>query len=416
MDRELPAGIIRKNKIKKFTIASAVVLFVIICVMALRAVIAPTVSRNKIRTSIAETGAIEATVSASGVVMPEFEQIITSPVNSTIEKVFLRSGDSLRAGQSILELNKDQLLLTNDQLQDELDVQKNKKQQLSLDTEKRLIDLQASYEIKSLQARFVESQYDRVKRLHEIGGATAENLERAELNAEIARRELDQSAEQIDNQQASLKVALEGLDLQISIQENRISEIRRQIDLAEARAGGDGIITFVNENIGSSVATGDVIARVADLGSFRIEAGISDIHADKLKPGGLVRVRIGEKRLSGRIGNVRPAVENGIMKFTVDLDEKSDRSLRPNLRADVFVVISFRDNVVRVENGPFFNGVVDQEVFIVSGDRAIRKIVDIGISNFDYVEITGDIAPGDEVIITDMKKYSHMSEVEITSD
>jgi HlyD family secretion protein len=393
-----------------------ILIVLLISYYAFRALVTPALDWNKIRTSIAEWGVIEATVSASGVVVPEYEQIITSPVNSTIEAVYLKSGDSVRAGQSILLLNKDLLENSLEKLRDELKVQKNGKDQLNLDVEKKLIDLQTSYEIKELQTRFVQSQHDRMKRLFEIGGTTEENLERAALDVEIVERELNQLAEQIENQKASLAVALQGLDLQISIQKNKISETERQIDLAECRAGHTGVVTFVNENIGSSANTGDIVARVADLSRFRIEATISDIHADKLIPGGTAIMRIGEKKLRGRIVTIRPAVENGIITFIIDPDDKSDKALRPNLRADVYVVTSFQDRVLRVENGPFYTGLVDQEVFIVRGDKAIRKIVDIGVSNFDYVELQGDIAAGDEVIVSDMRKYKHMDEIEIQSD
>jgi HlyD family secretion protein len=416
MDRELPAEVIRKGKARKFVIIAAVLTVLIVCYYALQALITPDLKRSKIKTSIAEIGTIEATVSASGVVVPEYEQIITSPVSSTIEKVFLNSGDSVSAGQSILHLNMEQLQLSLENLIDELEVQKNRKKQLSLDTEEAQINLKASYEIKKLQTQFIKSQYDRMKRLHEIGGAPKENLERAALNVDIANQEVDQLSRQIKNQQASLEVALEGLDLQISIQENKISEVRRQIALAEGRAGRDGIVTFVNADIGSSVNQGDVIARVANLSSFKVEASISDIHAGTLKNAGTVRLRIGKEILSGRIGSISPAVRNGIISFNVVPDDKSHPLLRPNLRADVFVVTSYQDNVVRVKNGPFYDGLVDQSVFVVEGERAVRKTVDIGATNFDYVAVEGEIVPGDEVIISDMKKFRHMDEVEIESE
>lgn len=413
MDRELPAEVIRKSRARKLAITAAVLAVLIICYYALQALITPDLKRAKIKTSIAEIGTIEATLSASGVVVPEYEQIITSPVSSTIEKVFLNSGDSVSAGQSILHLNMDQLQSTLENLNDELEVQRNRKKQLSLDTEEEQISLKASYEIKKLQTEFIKSQYERIKRLREIGGAPEEELERAALNVDIANQEFDQLGRRIENQKASLEVALEGLDLQISIQENKISEVRRQIGLAEGRAGRDGIVTYVNADIGSPVNPGDIIARVANLSSFKVEASISDIHAGTLETAGVVRLRIGKEILSGRIGSINPAVRNGIISFTVIPDDKSHPLLRPNLRADVYVVTSYQENVVRVKNGPFYDGLVDQSVFVVEGDRAIRKIVDIGATNFDYVALEGDIAPGDEIIISDMKRYRHMEEVEI---
>lgn len=413
MDRALPIEVVRKTRIKRLSALAAIVLLVFIGFFTLRAVISPSLDRNKIRTSVAERGKIEATVSASGVVVPEVEQVITSPVNSTIEKVFLKSGDSVTSGESILQLNTEQLRISCEQLQDELELKKNEKHQLTIDLERRQIDLQASYDIKKLQIRFVQARFDRVKHLHDIGGANLEEFDQASLNLEIAQRELDQLALQIENLKTSVAADLKGLDLEIRIQENKLSEIRRELALATGRAGRNGVVTWVNDNLGAPVNPGEMLARIADLGSFKVEAGISDIHADKLKVGGAVKIRTGEKILTGHIGSVQPAVNNGIVTFLVELDEKNDPVLRPSLRTDVFVVTSYSDAVVRVENGPFYSGLVDQEVFIVRGDKAVRRIVDIGVTNFDYVELQGDIAPGDEVIISDMRDYRHMKEINI---
>jgi HlyD family secretion protein len=127
-----------------------------------------------------------------------------------------------------------------------------------------------------------------------------------------------------------------------------------------------------------------------------------------------VSVRIGKLKLAGTISAVRPSVENGIARFEVRLDEKSHAALRPNLRTDVFVITSFKDDVLRVSNGPFFKGRVDQKVFVIDGNRANRRIVDIGVSNYDFVELIGDINPGEEVIISDMSKYEHAEQVNLT--
>ncbi|UCE24640.1 MAG: HlyD family efflux transporter periplasmic adaptor subunit [Candidatus Zixiibacteriota bacterium] len=413
MDRALPQSVVRNVRLKRAGIIAAVLLVLAGSAFVLRMVITPTLNRDRFITATAELGSVEATVSASGVIVPEFEEIITSPVKSTVETVLVSSGDSVGAGQTIMCLNKDLLNLTYQQLNDELEIQKNKKAQLGLELQRRQIELQSSYEIKELQTRFIESQTERVKHLFELGSATGEDLDRALLNLDIAKRELEQLDGQIANQEKTLEADLKGLDLQISIQTNRVNEVLRDLELADARAAHDGIVTWVNDNIGSPINPGDVLARVADLSSFRVEARISDIHADKLLVGGAVKVRIGRKDLAGKISSIRPSVEEGVVTFMVALEHKSDRSLRPNLRSDVHVVTSSHDNVVRVENGNFYYGSVDQEVFVVEGDRAHRKIVNIGASNFDYVELQGDIKPGDEVIISDMRDYRHMEVIEI---
>ena len=133
--------------------------------------------------------------------------------------------------------------------------------------------------------------------------------------------------------------------------------------------------------------------------------------------GGAATVRIGKVDLDGRINSVRPAVQNGVVTFVVALDNKSHASLRPSLRTDVYVITSYKDNILRVTNGPFYNGSVDQDVFVLEGDTAVRRRVNIGVSNFDYVELQGDeISAGDVVIVSDTKQHRHMDEIAVRSD
>jgi len=414
MDRNLPSETIRRRRLKLFIKITVFFVLVITLILILRSCLTPGISRNRILTSVVESGSIDACLSASGVVVPEYEQVITSPVPTTVTEVLLHSGDTVKASQSIVRLDTEAVEFQVAQLRDKLNFHRNQKQQLILELERQTIEIEALRDIKQLEVRYVQSQLERTRHLHEIGGTTDDALAQAELDLEIKLRQLRQLTQSIENQKASLQAEIEGLDLQIQMKENEVREAERDLELARARAEHPGVVTWVNDNIGSSVNPGDAVARVADLGSYRIIAQISDIHAARLRTGGKVMVRIGDIRLPGSISAVRPSVENGIASFDVELNDKSHTALRPNLRADVFVVTAYKDNILRVHNGPFYRGRLAQKVFVIDGDIAIRRLVDIGVSNYDYVELIGDIKPGEEVIISDMSKYDHAEQLNLT--
>lgn len=411
MDRKLSAGFKRKQKVKKYTALIISFVVVVIALIGFRSLLKSSINRSMIRTSVAEIGAIEATITASGVVIPEYEQLITSPIQSKIEQIFYKAGEKAHAGESILQLNKEFIQMAYEKLQDELELKINRKAQLNLKLERSQIDLQAAYDIKKLQTDAIVSQYEQEKHLYEIGAGTKANLDQASLKLDVSRRELVQLHNQIENQQKSLEADLRELDLQISIQQKNITELRRQMELADAKADCDGVITWVNDNIGATVNEGDIVARIADLNSFKVEASISGFHAAKLQIGAPVNVRIGDMDLRGEIANIRPTIQNGIITFIIKLNDKTNELLRSNLRVDVSVITSFKDNVIRVANGPFVNGSGPQDIFIVEGNRAVRRRVAIGATNFDYVEIENNIKAGDEIIISNMNDYIHRKEV-----
>jgi HlyD family secretion protein len=172
------------------------------------------------------------------------------------------------------------------------------------------------------------------------------------------------------------------------------------------------VLTWVLSQEGALVHRGDVIARIADLSSFRVDGSVSDVHAGQLRPGMPAVVRINDESLDGTISEVFPTIENGVIRFTVALAKASHASLRPSLRADVLVITERKPRALRLKRGPFADSVARQ-VFVVRGDRAIRVPVTLGLAGIDDVEVTSGLGEGDEVIISDMRDYAHLSEVKI---
>jgi HlyD family secretion protein len=174
------------------------------------------------------------------------------------------------------------------------------------------------------------------------------------------------------------------------------------------------VLTWIVTEEGAEVHKGEVIARVADLGSFRVEATTSDVHAQRLAAGLPVLVKVNDRQqLRGRISQVHPAIKQGVLTFSVALDEKASPWLRANLRVDVLVVTGQKDRTLRLVRGPFSDGEGTREVFVVRGDRAVRTSARFGLSSADHFEVLAGLAPGDEVIISDMNDRLDLRELAI---
>ena len=413
MDKELSKEHIRKRKLKNSIKYIIIFALFITFFFFFKYIINPSIKRSRIQTAFAEIGSLEGTITASGIIIPEFEQVLTSPFTSTIDSVYHKAGDKIKFGEPILKLNNEFTMIDYKKLQDEYKLKINRKNQLGLNMERLLIDLRSEYEIMHLRIESLEAKVKAQEHIYEFGGGAKVNLDQAILNLKIARLEQIQKGKKIENQEKSLQADLRELDLNIKIHENNILELEKKLELAEAKSVRNGVITWVKDNIGENVNQGEIIARIADLEKFKVESKISDIHAPKLMVGNPVKVRINENDLIGKISNIKPTIENGIINFIVELDDKTNESLRSNLRVDVFVITSSKTDIIRVENGPFINGSGRQEVFVVDGDNAYRRTVMVGDTNFDWVEIESGLEPGEEVIITSMEDHIHQTKIKI---
>ena len=150
--------------------------------------------------------------------------------------------------------------------------------------------------------------------------------------------ELKKIQNERENAQRSTRAQLEGLAMEMATVRKETQEARRQLDLASPKADRRGVLTWALSEEGITVHKGDVLARIADLSSFRVEATLSDVHAKHVSVGLPVAVKVGEETLDGTVTNVLPTIKNGIMTMQVALQQKSSPLLRSNLRVDAFIV------------------------------------------------------------------------------
>lgn len=121
--------------------------------------------------------------------MASSEMVINSPIKSEIEEVHLSTGAAVEKGDLILKLEQGYTNLEYERLEDELSLRKNNISKLKLQFDKNLIDLEYQDQIKALELSELEAKLSDQDRLLKIGGATAEELEAAQLKLNIAQIE-----------------------------------------------------------------------------------------------------------------------------------------------------------------------------------------------------------------------------------
>ncbi len=413
MDREISAGSKSRNRRKKIISFSVALLSLVLVFWLFNYLINTPIKRSKIVTGIAKTGKIEATLNASAVVLPEFDEVIISPIQANIQKINFSAGSIVDSGQSILQLNKEFVILEYQRKLDQLDLSKTQLSRTAMHLDKNISDLETEYKIKLLKNQRFQAVYKDAQKLLEIGGGTLEEVELARMNFEIGELELEQLDKQIKNRKESKKAELKEIGLTIQIQEKNVDELKRKINQADIMSSRHGVVTWVKEEIGSNVMPGEVIARVADLSSFKVEGRISDVYAGRISVGQEAIVRINDDDLRGIITSIRPAVKNGIVTFAVALQQKSHEALRPQLKAEIFIVTGSNSKAVIVPNGAAFTGLEEQILFVIEDGKAHRREVTTGLSNIDFVEITSGISEGEEVIISDMRNNEKRESIRI---
>lgn len=413
MDQIIEQEVTAKKRKKGIVIAIIGVVMLAAAIWLLRTTLKGSINKSEITTAVIEMGSVENTLNATGEVLPEFEEILTSPINASIKSVVMDAGNKVKAGQSILSLDKSAAQTEFEKINFQMQNKRNEISKLKLDLNKSFFDIQSNNSIKQLRISSLTDGVENAKRLFKAGGGTREGIEQAELNLKVAQLEKKQLENEIKSKQQTMQIEIREAEIALAIQQNELQGLQRKLQLANIVATRGGVVTYVNKNIGATVREGDALARIADLGSFKVNGSISDNYLDQLHNGMPVIVRVNETQLKGHVLNVYPSVQNGIVNFDVQLDERSSRQLRPNMKVDVFLVTKVHSNTMRIANGAAFKGADNQTVFVINGDKAERRIVHIGLSNFDFVEIKDGVKPGDVLITSDMSEFKNAKQLTI---
>ena len=416
MDRPLPSAIRRANTVGRiFRIALPILGFTIV-IAALPAWLQPSVSRARIRTATVVSGPIEAVITAGGTVVPEVERVLTSPFDARVVRILRRPGAIVQKGDAIAALDLGESTLALERILTDVRITDNQQSQARLALEKTLADIGGQIDRKMLELEIFEAKADSSLQLSGKGLVSAQAVHEATLAVKQARIELAQLRTHRENAGQATILRSEELALQRGALDKAAGEARRVLELGTTRSDRDGVLTWVLPQEGALVRKGDVIARLSDLSSFRVDASASAIHSGRIRAGVPAVVRVNDEPLEGTITEVLPSIENDVLRFTVALNDSSHRLLRPHLRVDVLVVTDRRAAALKVKQGPFSDGANadgTSEAFVIQGDQAVRVPVRFGLRGFDEVEIVSGLDDGDEVMISDVRDYLHLREIEI---
>jgi HlyD family secretion protein len=407
MDRPLSREQKRKILIRQISFMSLIVIVPLLLILLFKTVFNQSVSLSQITSAVAERGNIQITIQGSGIVIPAYEEIITSPFRSNVLKILSSPGTKVKQGEVLILL--DNKLADNElsMLRNELDLKNIRIDKLKIELQQIREDFDFSRQIKEIRVENARLAYEAEKALNKMGGSPAYNVKKAMTEWEIEKLENNQALYNYNNQVSSRNNGIRELETEINIQKNKIVKAEEIVKMAFVKAPFDGDLSWIVSQPGATVSEGQEIARVADLSHFKLKGNLSNSYAGRVSAGQKVEVRNQGKILLGEIENIMPAVTQGMMECLISLDEGNNSLLRTDQQVEIRVITSYKDDILRIPNGTYYKDRGYKEMYIIRGKKAYRTKILLGDANFDYVEVHDGLKEGENVILSDIsEKYT----------
>lgn len=399
----------RKQGLKIGVVVGGIVIFVSICFSFFQA----SLYKKDLHLSVVDRGVIEVSVSASGKVVPAFEEIINSPIHSRIVEVYKKGGDSVEVGTPILKLDLQSAETEYKKQLDEEQMKVLKLAQQRVMNHSKLSEMEMNLKVSrmELDRKAVELRNERY--LDSLGAGTTDKVRQVELAYNVSLLKLKEDEQKYKNEQELAEADLKVMELELNIFRKSLAETKRTLEDAQIRSPRKAILTFVNNEIGAQIGQGEKVAIISDLSHFKIEGEIADTYGDRIAAGSKVIVKIGNDTLEGTVSDLTPLSKNGMISFMVQLQEDNHKRLRSGLKVDVYIMNAVKEDVLRISNTSYYVGPGEYELFVVAGDQLQKRKVRLGESNFDYVEVVSGLQEGEEVVVSDMSNYKNKRKLKL---
>ena len=201
MDREISKEVLRKERRKQLIKIGGTVGGLVLVVIVVTSLLQSSLEREELSFSKVDRGVIEVSVSASGKVVPAFEEIINSPINSRIVEVYKRGGDSVDVGTPILKLD---LQSAETEYRKQLDEEQMKTLQLEqqrVTNHNKLSEMEMNLKVSrmELDRKAVELRNERY--LDSLGAGTTDKVRQVELDYNVSLLKLQEDEQKSKNEQ-----------------------------------------------------------------------------------------------------------------------------------------------------------------------------------------------------------------------
>jgi RND family efflux transporter MFP subunit len=304
---------------------------------------------------------VQSSLTLTGTVEPDQAARLGAQVDGEVIYLGAREGDSVRSGQVLVRIDPSRLSAALEEARaDWLSVK------AELEDARRVLE--------------------RDRALFERQGIGKERLEKSET-----------SVLRLEAAEARARAKISGLEAQLADTEIRAPfdgyVLERSVEMGDVVRNGMPLLTIATRTSHFLVAVSEtVLARLAEGGEVRLK-----LDADQTAEG-----------CRGRVTRIRPKVDAATRTADVEVTPRSETcsaKLLPGMLVRISFVLEERQNALAVP--------VDimstrpdgsRTLFVVEGDVARQRKVTTGLEGGGWIEITGGVQEGDQIVVQGFEK------------
>jgi HlyD family secretion protein len=357
------------------------------------------VDRSRLSIAAVERGGFVRDIAADGQIVAAISPTLYTNVPGTVT-LKVHAGDTVSKGQVLAVVDSPDLTAKLSQEEATSAGLRIDWQRAMLDADQKLLHLRDAFNQAQVDQKTAQRELDRSRKAFELGSYTELQALKAEDSLEKAQFAFEQARMNYESQPKQNRFDIDSKKTLFDRQQYLVADLKRQVDGLNVRSPVDGQVGQVQVADRASVAKDAPLLTVVDLSALEVEIKVTESLARDLRPGMTADLEGGGRHWQGSVSGVSPEVVAGQVTARLRFGNDKPAGLRQSQRLSVRIFIDRRDNVLMVDRGAF----VDQEgggfAYVVHGNIAERRPVQLGAASITKVEILDGLAVGDQIVIS----------------
>jgi HlyD family secretion protein len=354
------------------------------------------VERGDLAKSVVATGKIEAITKVE----------VKSKASGIVEKLLADYGDTVKKGQRLAELDKEQILAQVNQQRASLEAAEAAARAAEADLER------AKYDAAGPDLPMLKRAYERAQQMAKDGVVSASALDEAEKNYELAMNKQSLGKANVGSAGAKLKQA----QAQVSQARAQLAEKEEEYRNSTIVAPIDGTVLSRDVEVGDAVSSilvlgssATLVMTLGDTHEVYVKGKVDESDIGKVYLGQAARIKVEsykDRTFSGKVTKISPmgVEKDNVTTFEVRVSIDNSRGeLKSQMTANAEVLLEEHKGILMVPEGALVYD-KDRKASVQVPDpnaKDGRRKVDVavGISNGSKTELLSGLKEGEQVIL-----------------
>ena len=376
-----------------------------------------TSERSKLLFATVERGEFTIKVRGPGILTPKEFRWIASYVEGRAERVLVKPGAHVKAGDLLIELTNPQLERKLEETRWELEAQEAETQASLVDLESQLLDQKSKVLNAKLDFETVAMRLKAETELFNNGAQAVSKLdyEKTKLqNSQTQERWSIEKQREIKMKESNV-ANKNALNARLNKMRKTLQRMQEQVANLQVKATIDSVVQEVAIEAGQQVIMGSNLAKLAQQNELIAELQIPELAIRDVVLGQSVMIDTRNNQIIGSVIRIAPSVNNGAVQVDVALIEPLPSDARPDLSIDGEILVAQLNNTLFVRRPSFAQSNRSVKLFKLdaTGDGANRVTVEFGRGSVQKIQVKNGLSEGDQIIISQNEEIQRFNKISI---